>query len=281
MANDPGYIDAIEEICTHERIGLVVPTIDDELPLFGAWRDRLQANGTRVAASSQLTAEICNDKFLTCHYLASQGIPVADTFLPSALPSDLALPVFVKPRVGRGGVGAFAARTRRELEFFIDYVPTPVVQTFLDGPEFTIDVLGDFDGRPMSVVPRERVVIRAGTIDRGRTVSDRSLLELGIRCAQTLRFVGAANVQCRVVDGQPVVFEINPRFSGGIPLTIAAGANFPRLLVELALGREVEDQIGSFESGLWMTNFETMIVLRADAAQQLEPYRPVALREAG
>ena len=281
MANDPGYMAAIEEICTSEHVGLVVPTIDDELPLFGAWRDRLQASGTRVAASSQLTAEICNDKFLTCHYLASHGIPVAETFLPSALPSDLALPVFVKPRGGRGGVGAFTARTRRELDFFVDYVPSPVVQTFLDGPEFTIDVLGDFDGRPISVVPRERVVIRAGTIDRGRTVSDPSLLELGTRCAQSLRFVGAANVQCRVVNGQPVIFEINPRFSGGIPLTIAAGADFPRLLVELALGRDVDEQIGRFESDLWMTNFETMIVLGADAAERLEPYARVVLREAG
>ena len=281
LATEPGYMEAIEEICIHERVGLVVPTIDDELPLFGAWRDRLRDGGTHGAAANQLTAALCNDKFLTCHYLASHGISAAETFLPSALPSDLSFPVFVKPRVGRGGVGAFTARSWKELEFFVDYVPSPVVQTFLDGPEFTIDVLCDFDSRPVAVVPRERVVIRAGTSDRGRTVGDPALVKLGTRCAEVLRFVGAAKVQCRIVDGHPVIFEVNSRFSGGIPLTIASGADFPRLLVELALGRRVDPQIGVFESDLWMTNYETMIALGSDAAERLEPYRRCVLKEAG
>ena len=59
-------------------------------------------------------------------------------------------------------------------------------------------------------------------------------------------FIGAINIQCRIVDGRPVIFEINPRFSGGIPLTIEAGADFPRMLVDLVAGRDVEPSIGEF-----------------------------------
>ena len=279
LATEPGYMEAVEDICVSERVRLVIPTIDDELPLFGAWRTRLGDVGVRVAASTRLVAEICNDKFLTSHYLAAQGVPVAETFLPTALPSDLAFPVFVKPRIGRGSVGAFAARTRRELEFFLEYVDSPVVQRFLDGPEFTIDVLSDFDGQPISVVPRERVVIRAGTSDRGRTVNDTSLIDLGTRCAHALRLVGAANVQCRVVDGRPYIFEVNPRFSGGIPLTIAAGANFPLLLLQLVLGRDLGASAGQFTPNVWMTNYEQAIVLEHDAEDRLQPYTRRVLRE--
>ena len=281
MATDPEYVDVIESICRGERVRLLIPTIDDELPLFGAALSRFKAAGTRVAASDSLAAEICNDKFLTCHYLASHGLATAESFLPDSLPSGLSFPVFVKPRTGRGSVGAFAARTPGELAFFLHYVERPVVQTFLDGPEYTIDVLCDFEGRVLSVVPRERVVIRAGTIDRGRTVNDPALIDLGARCAQALRLVGASNVQCRVVDGRPVIFEVNPRFSGGIPLTIAAGADFPRLLLELELGHDVSPAVGHFSSGLWMTNFETTIVVEAEAADTLRPYVPRVLREAG
>ncbi len=132
---------------------------------------------------------------------------------------------------------AFPARDAVELAFFLRYVSTPVVQEYLDGPEFTLDVLCDFEGRPLSVVPRERVVIRAGVIDRGRTVQDPRLIALALACADVFRFAGPVNIQCRMVDGSPKVFEINPRFSGGIPLTIAAGADFPAKLVDLALGR--------------------------------------------
>ena len=108
-------------------------------------------------------------------------------------------------------------------------------------------------------MPRERVVVRAGVMDRGRTVRDESLIQLGVGVAEALPFVGAVNIQCRIVAGRPVVFEINPRFSGGIPLTIAAGADFPSYLVELALGRRITPCIGRFRSDLWMTSYESAI----------------------
>ena len=86
LATDPGYVDAIESICRGERVRLLVPTIDDELPLFGAARTRFGNIGTQVVASDLLAAEICNDKFLTCRYLASRGLAAADSFLPNSLP---------------------------------------------------------------------------------------------------------------------------------------------------------------------------------------------------
>ena len=98
-------------------------------------------------------------------------------------------------------------------------------------------------------------------IDRGRTVKDSALIALAEACAAVLPFAGAVNIQCRVVDGRPVVFEINPRFSGGIPLTIAAGADFPAMLVRLAAGQRLMPSIGRFTDDLWMTNYETSVFL--------------------
>jgi len=278
LSNDPGYLDAIAEICDAEDIGLVVPTIDDELPLFGAAIVRFEAMGVHVAASVEATARICNDKYETCRYLRRYGVSAAESFLPGGLLAGQALPLFVKPRFGRGSLGAFAARTARELEFFLEYVGDPVVQRYLDGPEFTIDLLCDFHGRPLSVVPRERVVIRAGVIDRGRTVADRRLMDLALHCAAVLPFRGPVNIQCRLAGGEPTIFEINPRFSGGIPLTIAAGADFPRMLAELALDRRVAPRLGDFRPDTWMTSHESAIFLQADETDMLLPCRPAARR---
>lgn len=272
LSSDPGYVDEIAAICHRERIGLIVPTIDEELPLFGGMRDAFAAMGVRIASSSREVAELCNDKFDLCRSLRTRGLPAAQSYLPSHLPPDLALPLFIKPRRGRGSVGAHRLRTRRELEFFLDYVEEPVVQEFLDGAEYTIDMLCDFDGRPLSVVPRERVVIRSGVTDRGRTTNDRALIDLGLACARTLSFAGAVNIQCRVTSRGPVIFEINPRFSGGIPLTIAAGADFPRMLVDLTLGRPVPAQIGRFRAGLWMTSYESSLFVTDAGAHMLAPH---------
>ena len=128
-------------------------------------------------------------------------------------------------------------------------------------------------------MPRERVVIRAGVSDRGRTVRDEKLIDLALACARVFEFVGATNIQCRVVDGHPVIFEINPRFSGGIPLTIAAGADFPRMLVLLALGRPVKPAIGEFRADLWMTSFETSLFMTEEQARAAAPPASIANQE--
>jgi carbamoyl-phosphate synthase large subunit len=225
--------------------------------------------------SSPLTSSLCDDKYATCVRLREHGIAAAASWLPGALPQRIAFPLFVKPRSGRGGVGAYPIRHARDLEFFLDYVADPVVQEYLDGPEFTIDMLCGFDNRVLSIVPRRRDVIRAGVIDRGCTVNNPALIALGEACAAALPFVGAVNIQCRLVKGRPVVFEINPRFSGGIPLTIESGADFPRMLVDLAAGRQVEPAIGRFRDQLWMTNYEASVFL-SDGDVDLPAYGEVA-----
>jgi carbamoyl-phosphate synthase large subunit len=263
LSDDPGYTDFILELCERERIGLVVPTIDDELPVFSEARKRFGELGVRVAVSDVFVTTLCNDKFATSAYLRERGVPAAEAWLPDTLPEKLQFPVFVKPRFGRGSVGAFRAADRRQLDFFLSYVPGAVIQEYLDGPEYTIDLFCDFSGTALSAVPRHRAVIRAGVIDRGRTVQDPKLINLAVACASVLKFEGACNIQCRVVGGKPIIFEINPRFSGGIPLTIAAGADFPRLLVELAIGHTVKPMIGEFKGDLWMTNYESSFFVDA------------------
>lgn len=259
FASDPGYLDAVLEIALGEHVSLVVPTIDDELVLFGRAVARFREYGIRVAVSPTQTSELCEDKYATCRYLNERGLPAALSWLPADLPEAPVFPLFIKPRRGRGSVGAYPVRTQRELDFFVDYVPDPVVQTYLEGPEFTIDMLCDFSGQPLSIVPRRRDVIRAGVSDCGRTVNDPALIQVALRCAATLRFAGAVNIQCRMVEDVPVIFEINPRFSGGIPLTIQAGADLPRMLVDLVAGRRVAPSIGRFRDNLWMASYETSV----------------------
>jgi len=264
LCSEPNYVDEVLTICKAEQIGMVIPTIDDELTLFGEAAERFAACGIRVVVSPVDTTTLCNDKYATCRTLADRGVAAATSYLPDDIPAEPVFPLFLKPRYGRGGVGAYHIRNRAELAFFLGYVDGPVVQEYLEGPEFTIDMLCDFSGRPLSIVPRERVVIRAGVIDRGRTVKDPRLLDLAAACAGALRFIGAVNIQCRIVGGHPVVFEINPRFSGGIPLTIEAGADFPRMLLELNAGRRLLPTIGRFRDNLWMSSYEASVFLDGD-----------------
>jgi carbamoyl-phosphate synthase large subunit len=265
LATDPGYIDAILDICKAERVTLVVPTIDDELPVFGDARERFRQIGAFVACSSAATADACNDKYETCTRLAALGVPAAKTWLPHELTATTDFPLFIKPRVGRGAVNAHVLRDGRDLAYHLGRIDEPIIQEYLSGPEFTIDVLCDLRGRPISIVPRERVVIRSGVIDRGRTVKSRPLMQLAEQVCDAFLFTGALNIQCRMRGGEAAVFEINPRFSGGIDLTIAAGADFPNLLVQMALGRRLMPRIGEFRDDLWICKYETAVFVQGSA----------------
>ncbi len=270
LTSDPQYLPIIKSICFRERIHLLIPTIDDELPLFGRHTEDFWAMGIRVAVSSEHTSLTCNDKYATAKFLLERGIPFARTWLPAELEfSRLQYPMFLKPRSGRGSVGAFPIRNERELRFFLDYVPDPVVQEFLEGKEFTIDLLANFDGRVIGVVPRERMVVRSGVTDRGQTVKHPGMIQMAILTAETLDIRGPANIQVKLRNEKATLFEVNPRFSGGIPLTIAAGADFPTWLIEMCCGRNPEPCIGKFSDGLIMTCYESALFLPDDTAREL------------
>ena len=279
-SDHPAYVDALLDVCAGRDAGILVPTIDDELEIIAAAADRFAAAGVVVMAPHVETARICRDKLLTAAHLERHGIRVATTWSPAQVEErDLQPPLFIKPRQGRGSVGAFQVRTPEQLRFFLQYVSDPVVQEYLDGPEYTIDLFCDRSGRPLSAVPRQRLVIRSGVTDRGRTVRDRVLMDLAVRCAEVFEFRGAVNVQCRVVDGTPVIFEINPRFSGGIQLTIAAGADFAEWTIRAARGETLQPSFGAFTDGLRMSSHESSLFLTEADARVLERPDRVGARE--
>jgi carbamoyl-phosphate synthase large subunit len=122
-----------------------------------------------------------------------------------------------------------------------------------------VDVLCDFGGNVISIVPRERLVIRAGVSDKGITRKHEEVMAFAKEVAERLQIVGPANIQCKWDGEQVRLIEVNPRFSGGIPLTIASGANFAELLVKMAGGVHIRPQIGRFQADLAMMSFEESI----------------------
>ena len=269
LTTDPQYIPIIKSICFREKIQLLIPTIDDELPLFGRHTDEFLATGIRVAVSSEYTNIVCNDKYASATFLQSRGVPFARTWLPEQLEFKwLEYPLFLKPRSGRGSVGAYTIRNERELLFFLDYVPDPVVQEFLPGKEYTIDLLADFTGKVISAVPRERLVVRSGVTDRGQTLNHSGMIHLAMEASRALDLRGPANIQVKLNGENATIFEVNPRFSGGISLTIAAGADFTAWLIEMCRGRRVRPCIGRFTDGLIMACYESAVFLPDDVGRE-------------
>jgi carbamoyl-phosphate synthase large subunit len=256
LASDPGFLPALLEIVRREGIQLLIPIVDYEFPKLSKHRDEFERQGCRVVISSPQTISTCNEKEQTHRFFREIGIASPKTWLPVDLPSPTTIPypIFVKPRAGRASLGIHKICDVEEFTFWSKRVEDPLYQEFVEGDEYTIDVLCDFDGRVIGVVPRQRIEMKVGISYKGLTVRDPEMIRAGKFIAEKAGIIGPANIQCFKTQRGLVFFEINPRFSGTLPLTIAAGLNSPLLLARCAVGQKV-GQLNDFEDRLLMLRF--------------------------
>jgi len=261
--SDPAYIPTLVEICRQEQVHLIFPLIDPDILILASHRQELEATGARVVVVSQEAAITTADKWLTYQFFRQLNIPTPVSWLPEeARNADLEYPVFIKPRFGSAGKQTFKVHNERELTFFLDYVPEPLVQEYLPGPEITNDIICDFEGNILAVVSRQRIEVRWGEVAKGKTIYDPEIIQHCVTIARELKSIGPITVQCMLRDGKPYFTEINARFGGGVPLGIDAGVRSPHWFLALAAGLPVEiPPLGSYKVGLYLTRFDDSFFL--------------------
>lgn len=254
-----GYISALLEIVRRDKIDLMIPLIDTELPMLSANRDRIAAAGCHVIVSPPRIIDICRDKLETSRFLEENGIPAPRTWQPAEVMSRRRhkFPYFLKPRFGSASKGNAVIRNRDDLEAFVPRVPDAIVQEMLPGHEHTLDVYAGYDGKPRCVVPRRRLEVRGGEVVTAITVRHEAIMQTGARVVEALRdCLGVVTIQLFLApQGQIHVIEINPRFGGGVPLSIQAGADFPKWLLAEWLGRSPRIRFDNFRDGVMMLRY--------------------------
>jgi carbamoyl-phosphate synthase large subunit len=263
---EPSYVPELAALCEEFGVGAVVPLTDLDLEVLGQAR----ADGLLPAfVPDPEIARATFDKYETHLLLSRLGLPSPPTVLPGD-PVDQ-FPVMVKPRWGSGARSIHRADDLHAAEFFVEYIREPVmVQQFMDGPEFSIDVLCDLDGRCLNAIPRTMIESRGGESIKGKVIADAELIELGRRVAETLRFRGPSTIQ--VFRDREIglgITDVNTRFGGAFPAPMYAalpGRTYPELIVRMARGETVEPHVGQFRAGLTFTRYYWQLEL--DSALQ-------------
>lgn len=256
---DPNYISQLLELCKANEIGMIVPTIDTELLVLSKNKDLFASNGITVSVSSHEFITICRDKRNTGEFLENHYIRIpkpVDKYNPI-------FPLFAKPYDGSLSTNLHYIRTQEDLTseiledpklLFMEYIDTTVYR------EYTVDMYYGKDNKVKCIVPRERIKVRAGEINKGRTAKNDIVDYLKERLGYIDGCFGCICIQLfyHPETKDIVGIEINPRFGGGYPLTYMCGGNFPELLIkECFLGEGVE----YFDN--WKDN---MLMLRFDDA---------------
>lgn len=259
---DPRYPGALADVCRDRSIGMVIPTIDTELIVLSGMREDMRAHGTEIVISDSELIEACVDKRLTSILFAHYGIPTPAIYDRNSIE----FPCFSKPASGSSSIGAFRIDRRDDIS---DEMWTDADRMFMelitdDMIEYTLDLYYDQRGALKCLVPRERIATRGGEIAKGATrrnwlgeyIGEKLGILDGARGCITLQaFADTANRSIAAI-------EINPRFGGGVPLTFAAGADYPGwLLSEYLLGEEIP-HFDAWESDLLMLRYDSKVLSR-------------------
>ncbi|MFB3902792.1 MAG: ATP-grasp domain-containing protein [Acidobacteriota bacterium] len=264
--SSPEYLPTLADICRRERVDLVLPLIDPDIPVLAANRQVIEGTGARLAVVSEEAAETAADKWKTVCFFDTLGLRTPRSWLPGPrLAGGVSYPLFVKPRRGSAGHHTFKVNNEGELTFFANYIEDPIVQEYLPGPEITNDVVCDLDGQVLAVVSRQRIEARWGEVAKGVTIYDPGITAACVKIAQALPAIGPITVQCMMKDGVAYFTEINARLGGGIPLSIAAGVDSPCYLLARSQGMSVDiPPLGTYRTGLYLTRFDDSFFLTED-----------------
>lgn len=260
------YLESLLKICEVEKIKILIPLIDTELNLLAEKRGMFEALGVKVIISSEELNILAGNKQKTHDFFISNNISTPKIYSDYELDNGLFnFPLIIKPYDGSSSKGVTLVNNKRDLSFFREYISNPIIQEYIEGEEFTIDVMVDFNNNIKTIVPRLRMETRSGEVSKGMTVKDFSIINEAKRVICHLpNPVGCITLQCfKQKDGTIKFIEINPRFGGGIPLSIEAGANFPLWIIEMCTGQNVGEEDYNWKSGLTMLRYDEALFIEA------------------
>ncbi|MFI1964306.1 non-hydrolyzing UDP-N-acetylglucosamine 2-epimerase [Streptomyces pathocidini] len=252
----PSYGAEVLRLVEAHRIEVIVPTVAEEVAALHDHVEPLLDLGCHVLIPEPRAVTACSDKYAFARVCAENGIPAPETVLAGE-PAPQG-PWIVKPRHGRGSRGVFPADTAAEAARLAGNAPDSIVQTRLAGREFTVDLLCGPDGEVVVQVPRWREQVRGGISSAGTAFRMPELEAQVELLVKALEFRGAANAQgCLAEDGSFAFFEMNPRFSGGLPISLLAGADIVEAYIALALGQPVPKESLAWEPGRRVVRYLT------------------------
>jgi len=237
----PTFVDELIAMCAADEIDVLFSTVDVELPPLARRRGELSA---ALAAPALDTLETCLDKFaLAVRCAPLLRTPITHLVGPASSAAEWDFPIIVKPRSGAGSRGVRLVHSRADLDALGDD-DSLIAQELLPGDEYSVDVIANAEGHVIAAVPRTRTRVDSGVSIAGLTVKDAELEATATAVAQAIGLTGVANVQLRRdPNGVPALLEVNPRFPGAMPLTIAAGVDMPSLALDLALGLDLPERV--------------------------------------
>ena len=261
VGNDK-YISDLLNICLENDVKLVIPTIDAELEMMAQHRDAFKKQGVELLVSNSNFIDICNDKTKSHTFFIKNGIATPKIYSKE----NYKYPLFIKPKNGSSSVDNYLITESANFSktyfdnnnlLFFEYIDTNLYD------EFTCDAYYNNKGILKCVVPRKRIEVRGGEVNKGVTKRNELVEIIKDKLSEIPGARGCLAMQFFVHKKDKSIkgIEINARFGGGFPLSYLAGANYPKWILEEYLLKNDIDYFDTWEGDLLMLRYDAEILI--------------------
>jgi carbamoyl-phosphate synthase large subunit len=231
--SDSNYMSDLLKICIDNKVKIIIPTIDTELLLYSKSKHFFEEHGIRIIVSEIELIKTLRNKILTNDFFNNLNINTPTIFNKN----NLVFPVFLKPIDGSNSNGIYRADNINEIKpSDLDSANILILEN-IDSKyydEYTVDLYYDKSSHLKCVVPRIRLKVVGGESFQGITKKNEVFEFVKDKLHFLNGAIGCLTLQLFSNKDKPediLGIEINPRFGGGYPFSLNAGANFPEFIL--------------------------------------------------
>lgn len=253
------YIDFLFDLVKKYKISAIFPCFSNEISIISEYSQDFHKLGAQTLLPHIDIINLCNDKLRSSEFVKSLQIPI-----PKILnnPTKADLPIFTKMLSGSSSSGAFLIKDKFQLKSFMLDNRMRLYQEYIDGIEYTVDILCDRKSNVLVASPRKRLSIKSGQTVKGVTVCNDKICEYVKVICKKLGIIGVCNIQFIEQNGKYYFIEINPRYAaGGLMLTVKSGSNIPLLALKTMLNIPINNNELETLPNVTMTRYWEEIIL--------------------
>ena len=261
--DDANYIVALLAICIKWKVKIVIPTIDSELLVLSQNKKIFNEKGITILVSDTSFVTKCRDKRIINNFFTTNGIEI-----PKAVDKlNPTFPLFIKPYDGSLSKDIFLIENTSQLLDYHVNNPKLMFTEYINPneyDEYTVDTYYDKKNNLKCIIPRKRIFVRAGEVNKGVTSYNELVTFIKEKLSSINGALGCITMQffLNKKTKRIVGIEINPRFGGGYPLSYLAGGNFPKWIIEEYLLEQEIPFFSTWENNLLMLRFDDEVLVR-------------------
>lgn len=234
ISSSQTYLENILSIVEKEKIEVIIPSNDHELRKMAENIAIFESLGVVVNGCSKHTIDLL-DKDKTSDLFEKNQIKTPKRYKEIELPC-----VVRKKEVGNNQKYVYVLKKVEDVNEQIGMLSDSIITEYIEGEEFTIDVLLDQSSNVLSCTPRLRRIVKNGMVHLAELINDSEVTESVIQLSEKLKLKGINCVQCIKNQRGCYFFEVNARPGSGMDITIAGGNNYPVLWLDILENKDIE-----------------------------------------